>query len=1358
MPHHLKTVRKAHERAFPKKEQSDADVPQPKTSAVPAHHTPAEEVRCELRKVESFIHFYYYLLGYNSPTYNKTDYHYGSDFGDSTEKSEDELAMSQSDSAESFNNDSDSDFSLSSYSNAGGASTSQTRSVTPEPVWIKDDIEIPPLELPKSSEDLMVPKQYVLRSLGIYEVLRRYRNLVRLSPFRAEDFCAALVSDEQSALLTEIHIAMIKAILREEDSQQTHFGPLDQKDSINISLYLIDTVTWPDVLRIYVESDPSFSRPVLDILSQKEYPYTEIDDRLTVLQFLTDQFLTTTFVRDDMIQEGPIHYDDHCRVCHRLGNLLCCETCPAVYHLECVDPPLEDVPSEDWQCNICKSHSVSGVNDCISTQEKQGSLCRHEHFGFDRHARKYWFVCRRLFIETEDGSETWYYSTDAQFKNVFKKLDPEFFEKQLCKEIEDCKEDISKQMKLTESLTNELKGSKKSFFDVEHEKLSKELASVENGVSTDGENNNEADADIEQSLDSTEIDKNDQTHLTRSRTNQISAGTYFFKLGMDNTHKEYFNQYTTNPLALNKPQKNEERDKKRHLSHKFSLTQASEFKWGGLLNGSHSSLIAVFKQTLLTFESSVTTTFMHCNWSKLRKAWINAVAASSTPHDFMNVLMTLQSCFKNVIYANVWHEQLGHIHLYRITSNEREERKKIEKREKREENEEERNRLAYNYVKYSLGLRHQVWKQKGEEYRIHGQWGWLWSSRSRRSHLRSDTPLSRIHCVNVVVKHAEIQKVLSLKRQTFENIDVVLQHCRKAKSTDTSDEIKLCCETVKEIEIETNLETSFDSINVSEALKSKTRIVYAKVGKRSFLDDLLERREKLRDNELKVKESSDGTPETIPENVISVPELGMSKRKPMGSTVCIQKLLQDITDNKTRLNQKSKNSEVTEKCTEVNRLMSDLQHVTKTLKLHKCFSEKCRNTTDTSVILSSTSVSKCFSALCLKEIQLKSKIATLIQQLKDKYTGTGKKGSILHQKLAEAKNNDLLDILSKYHLGDYMNDEYFLYDYETCLLDIVTALKEAIEYDSTLISSFTVKTKPKAESEENGEPEPKIKSEDVEMKEEKGRKSEGYVKQPNRRFLAIAKPPKRETEIMKELDVDGNEKIFSATATAGKIYLKKIEKLQVVVVAAQQNGQLVANPPGVFKYPAITTHSTVKGSKSILVLPKNELDRCARRAGKYYAIGFNHQAKNNNSVWPYPCSRPFFRTCWIYRTLCVNSFSSLGLQLRILWTCLRWDDMQTKPATVDGKNQVTTETEIVTTELLKHRNVGIFMELTQYFRRRVVIPLELPKTVREVTSIRSGLRKRKRAESPQQTDPQVNEEWIDEDKLELWEIRQYFEK
>lgn len=73
--------------------------------------------------------------------------------------------------------------------------------------------------------------------------------------------------------------------------------------------------------------------------------------------------------------------------------------------------------------------------------------------------------------------------------------------------------------------------------------------------------------------------------LTRLKVNQISNGTLLFKLGNDSGFRNYVNQYTVNPMALNKPQRNEERDKKRHLAHKFSLTCSQEFKWSGHLNG-----------------------------------------------------------------------------------------------------------------------------------------------------------------------------------------------------------------------------------------------------------------------------------------------------------------------------------------------------------------------------------------------------------------------------------------------------------------------------------------------------------------------------------------------------------------------------------------------------------------------------------------------------------------------------------------------------------------------------------------------------------------------------------------------------
>lgn len=73
--------------------------------------------------------------------------------------------------------------------------------------------------------------------------------------------------------------------------------------------------------------------------------------------------------------------------------------------------------------------------------------------------------------------------------------------------------------------------------------------------------------------------------LTRQKSNQMSNGTYLFKLGNENNFKTYINQYASNSLALNKPQRNEERDKKRYMSHKFSLSSTQEFKWVGLLNG-----------------------------------------------------------------------------------------------------------------------------------------------------------------------------------------------------------------------------------------------------------------------------------------------------------------------------------------------------------------------------------------------------------------------------------------------------------------------------------------------------------------------------------------------------------------------------------------------------------------------------------------------------------------------------------------------------------------------------------------------------------------------------------------------------
>lgn len=50
-------------------------------------------------------------------------------------------------------------------------------------------------------------------------------------------------------------MCLLKAILREADAVNTHFGPQDIKDSINIHLYVLDHVTWPSTLQMYLLAD-----------------------------------------------------------------------------------------------------------------------------------------------------------------------------------------------------------------------------------------------------------------------------------------------------------------------------------------------------------------------------------------------------------------------------------------------------------------------------------------------------------------------------------------------------------------------------------------------------------------------------------------------------------------------------------------------------------------------------------------------------------------------------------------------------------------------------------------------------------------------------------------------------------------------------------------------------------------------------------------------------------------------------------------------------------------------------------------------------------------------------------------------
>uniref|UniRef100_A0A4X2L843 Bromodomain PHD finger transcription factor n=1 Tax=Vombatus ursinus TaxID=29139 RepID=A0A4X2L843_VOMUR len=904
--------------------------------------------------------------------------------------------------------------------------------------------DIPPLEFPKSSEDLMVPNEHIMNVIAIYEVLRNFGTVLRLSPFRFEDFCAALVSQEQCTLMAEMHVVLLKAVLREEDTSNTTFGPADLKDSVNSTLYFIDGMTWPEVLRVYCESDKEYHH-VLPYQEAEDYPYGPVQNKIKVLQFLVDQFLTTNIAREELMSEGVIQYDDHCRVCHKLGDLLCCETCSAVYHLECVKPPLEEVPEDEWQCEVCVAHKVPGVTDCVAEIQKNKPYIRHEPIGYDRSRRKYWFLNRRLIIEEDSENEKdkklWYYSTKVQLAELIDCLDKDYWEAELCKTLEEMREEIHRHMDITEDLTNKARGSNKSFLaaandeileatkskkggDIEdakspipeeadkdknesennsqkdsekskqefsdqpqekskEEKTSggdcekgkpeepKDVGDKGNSVSTNtGDNttntssgetspsegkstvgcpsethdsNNMAEKKVAPELPQDVPDfkseksngersdspgtgkgtpgstrmvtrlRNPDSKLSQLKSQQVAAAAHeanklfkegrevlvvnsqgeisrlstkkeiimkgninnFFKLGQEGKYRVYHNQYTTNSFALNKHQHREDHDKRRHLSHKFCLTPAGEFKWNGSVHGSKVLTISTLRLTIIQLENNIPAPFLHPNWASHRSNWIKAVQMCSKPREFALALAILECAIKPVVMLPIWRESLGHTRLHRMTSIEREEKEKEETMQQA------------TWVKYTFPIKHQVWKQKGEEYRVTGYGGWSWISKTHVHRFVPKLPgntnvnyrkILDTKNLDTGENECELDKRKSLTRspmkvkletnpqkskasdsEMLQEIDQTEMETTKIseKKDQTKEERMLNSESDKPIkeepmeidEVKTDSstrceESSFkaDVINVSEGFHLRTS--YKKKVKSSKLDGLLERRVK----------------------------------------------------------------------------------------------------------------------------------------------------------------------------------------------------------------------------------------------------------------------------------------------------------------------------------------------------------------------------------------------------------------------------------------------------------------------------------------------------------------------------------
>jgi len=77
------------------------------------------------------------------------------------------------------------------------------------------------------------------------------------------------------------------------------------------------------------------------------------------------------------------------------------------------------------------------------------------------------------FSESEDGSSVWYYTTPLQVEELLYRLDEEVYEAELVDNIRTNKDEIIRQMEITEKITGEMKSHRKTYIEAENCKFLK---------------------------------------------------------------------------------------------------------------------------------------------------------------------------------------------------------------------------------------------------------------------------------------------------------------------------------------------------------------------------------------------------------------------------------------------------------------------------------------------------------------------------------------------------------------------------------------------------------------------------------------------------------------------------------------------------------------------------------------------------------------------------------------------------------------------------------------------------------------------------------------------------------------------
>ncbi|KAG9443638.1 hypothetical protein H6P81_014978 [Aristolochia fimbriata] len=301
------------------------------------------------------------------------------------------------------------------------------------------------LALPASSKDLNIDELPVLDIFSVYSCLRSFSTLLFLSPFSLKAFVAALKCSVANSLMDSIHLSILQ-VLKLHLEFLSGEGSESASDCLrNLNWTFLDSITWPVYLVEYLMVCTSGFKMHVESSCLKflngDYYKQSARVKLEILRCLCDDVIGTETIRSELDRRnsttqvdtmdidgvGDSHFrrkesvddfgsfglteevaeeadpnSDECCLCKMDGSLICCDGCPAAYHLRCIGMAKVLLPEGEWYCFECEMKKHDGWMTTLNPVRGADLL------GIDPYGRAYFGSFGCLLISDACGTETSY--------------------------------------------------------------------------------------------------------------------------------------------------------------------------------------------------------------------------------------------------------------------------------------------------------------------------------------------------------------------------------------------------------------------------------------------------------------------------------------------------------------------------------------------------------------------------------------------------------------------------------------------------------------------------------------------------------------------------------------------------------------------------------------------------------------------------------------------------------------------------------------------------------------------------------------------------------------------------------------